>query len=234
MPRQRRRQTTTHKVATGGAHSADLDRQISAKLRAAHITGPATWYKNPGFRNPADLINAPPYALKQRFQGTSDVATPLTLHPLDLAADTLTAGFDTVQVTRIDVWGPTGDSTIVCGYSQPIRGETNTTRRIFVGTGTEGAQRPYVSASISPTVAYNFKNTDRFGILTVLLYGPNGARHAGDCLVDVWTTWTSSPSQLESTSLRLIIPPKAPESHTSGNTDNDGKCSSCSVSWHVV
>lgn len=176
--------------------SNNVARQITARLRRAHLTGPPTWYKTHNRHlSPPEIPNSPPYFVKVRIILSTIIGDVVTITPIQIT-ESYTVLFSHVSVQRIDAWAPSGDYTISCTPYRQI-GNDITTDRTFFGTGVSGSLRSYVTVSISPKdVIAQFVGADSKPIVAFQVFDETGASVESSITVDLWCTFTSLTPQI--------------------------------------
>lgn len=175
-----------------------IDREVTRRLRNARLTAVPAWYESPGrYKDPPAIPNAPPYFIKQRILGTTEVSTALTVTPYSLN-DAFTSTFGELVVHRIDVWGAEGNDTIeVTTFLPAYTGSSSTQRenRTFFGTGTGSVRRPYVSVMISKKDLEPDPITSRASIVAIKAYDTKGDQTTMDVVIDVHVTYYAPGGQ---------------------------------------
>lgn len=196
-----------NKRAAGSPHDKAVEKAVMNRIRAMRITSPPSWYKSPGkYRDIPEIPNTPAFQLKQRVIGAATSQVPFTVSAADLS-DHFVAAFNTLSINRIDVWGETNDGSIEVTCSFYVGSGTATHERTFIGTGTLGSKRPYVSAMISNAVTQIYNITRRDPIISCQYYNTTGEKVGTNMVADLYVTYTNTNSQLSGQSPTFITKP---------------------------
>lgn len=190
-----------------GASNKVVEDLITRRLRNARLTAIPVWYKSPGqYRDPPEIQNAPNYFLKQRVVSTVTPEQSASFTPSDLA-NAFANLFLHLVITRVDVWGPSGDGILEVTYWLPSETGVVQRAKTFYGTGVTGSKRPYVSAMIATKDASRYAVADRSDIVEIKLYDTKGADISGDIIADFYVTYYSSSFQFDNSATFKVISP---------------------------
>lgn len=180
----------------GRGNSAAVNRQITSRLRALHLSQAATWHLSRSARN----VHPPAYNEDVIFERKVRIvtATPVTGNTfvpgtIFAAAGLPIAAFGLVSVVGIEVWGAASGTQGVRLQANIITGPTTAvTDRDFDDFGSTGAQRAHLKVSISTKDQGFLSNASTQSFCQVFSLDEAGVPVVGSAIVDLRVQFKNS------------------------------------------